>query len=41
MAAGVVLVDAEGRIEYANAAAAALSGLKPEDVVGQLVADLA
>lgn len=39
MAAGVVLVDAEGRIEYANAAAAALYGLKPEDVVGQLIAD--
>jgi PAS domain S-box-containing protein len=39
MAAGVVLVDAEGRIEYANETAAAASGLKPEDVIGQLVAD--
>jgi two-component system cell cycle sensor histidine kinase/response regulator CckA len=39
MTAGVVLVDADGRIEYANAAAAALSGLKPVDVIGQLVAD--
>ncbi len=39
IAAGVVLVDAEGRIEYANAAAAAAAGLKPDDVVGQLVAD--
>ncbi|MBW2462648.1 MAG: response regulator, partial [Deltaproteobacteria bacterium] len=39
MAAGVVMVDAEGRIEYANPAAAALSGLKPEDLIGQLVAD--
>jgi len=39
MAAGVVLVDADGRIEYANNAAAAASGLRPEDVIGQLVAD--
>jgi two-component system cell cycle sensor histidine kinase/response regulator CckA len=39
MPTGVVLVDAEGRIEYANAAAASISGLKPEDVIGQLVAD--
>ncbi len=38
MPTGVVLVDAEGRIEYANAAAAGISGLKPEDVIGQLVA---
>src|SRR5690349_14358242 len=39
MASGVLLVDAKGRIEYANPAAAALSGLKPQDVVGQLAAD--
>jgi PAS domain S-box-containing protein len=39
MAAGALFVDAEGRIEYANPAAAALSGLKPEQVIGQLVAD--
>jgi two-component system cell cycle sensor histidine kinase/response regulator CckA len=39
MPTGVVVVDAAGRIEYANAAAAGVSGLKPEDVVGQLVAD--
>jgi two-component system, cell cycle sensor histidine kinase and response regulator CckA len=39
MAAGVLMVDAEGRIEYANPAAAALSGLKPEQVIGQLAAD--
>jgi PAS domain S-box-containing protein len=39
MAAGVVFVDAEGRIEYANPAAAALSGLQPDQVIGQLVAD--
>jgi two-component system, cell cycle sensor histidine kinase and response regulator CckA len=39
MAAGVLMVDAEGRIEYANPAAAALSGLKPDQVIGQLAAD--
>ena len=39
MAAGVLFVDAEGRIEYANPAAAALSGLTPEQVIGQLAAD--
>ncbi len=36
---GILLVDGAGRIEYANVAAAAISGLKPEDVVGQLAAD--
>ncbi len=39
MAAGVLMVNAEGRIEYANTTAAALSGLTPEDVTGQLAAD--
>jgi len=39
MVAGVVVVDADGRIVFANPAAAAMSGLTPKDVVGQLVAD--
>jgi two-component system cell cycle sensor histidine kinase/response regulator CckA len=39
MASGVMLVDAEGRVEYANPAAAGMAGLQPEDIVGQLVAD--
>ena len=38
-AVGILLVDEHGRIEYANTAAAAISGLRPEDVIGQLVAD--
>jgi two-component system cell cycle sensor histidine kinase/response regulator CckA len=39
MAAGALFVDPAGRIEYANPAAAALSGLTPEQVIGQLAAD--
>ncbi len=39
MPTGVMLVDPAGRIEYANPAAPAISGLKPEDVIGQLAAD--
>ncbi len=39
MPTGVVFVDPEGRIELANEAAAGISGLKPADVIGQLVAD--